>query len=113
MKNKDNLAYLKLILGAMNKIGLYIDGLDYDSFSIDSKTQSAVLMQLQIIGELAKRIPENVLSEIEIPWKKIMGLRDIVSHDYFSLDIKMVWQTINGSIYDAQNKIGLYLQALR
>ncbi len=106
MKNKDSLAYLKLILGAMNKIGL-----DYDSFSIDSKTQSAVLMQLQIIGELAKRIPEDVLSEIEIPWKKITGLRDIVSHDYFSIDIKMVWKTINGSIHDAQNKICLYLQA--
>ena len=49
----------------------------------------------------------------DLPWKKITGLSDIVSHDYFSLDIKMVWQTLNGSVPEAQNKIREYLNNIR
>ncbi len=109
MKNKDNLIYLKLMVGAIDKINMFIDKMDFDSFSLDVKTQSAVLMQLQIIGELTKRVPADILSSIDLPWKNIKGLRDIVSHDYFSLDIKMIWQTVIGSIPDAKAKIEKYL----
>jgi len=66
-------------------------------------------MQLQIIGELTKRVPADILAGIDLPWKNIKGLRDIVSHDYFSLDIKMIRQTITGSIPDARVKIEEYL----
>lgn len=109
---KDNLIYLRLILGAIEKITMFLDKMDYDSFSIDIKTQSAVIMQLQVIGELTKRIPDNILSSIELPWRKIAGLRDMVSHDYFNLDIKMIWQTIKGSIPEADKKIRQYSDGL-
>ncbi len=97
------------MVGAIDKINMFIEKMDFDSFSLDIKTQSAVLMQLQIIGELTKRVPADMLSGIDLPWKNIKGLRDIVSHDYFSLDIKMIWQTIIGSIPDAKVKIEKYL----
>lgn len=107
---KDNLIYLELIVGAIEKINLFVDGYDYESFSKDAKTQSAVIMQFQIIGELSKRIPFEISSNIDLPWRQISGLRDIVSHDYFSLDIQTIWQTIIESVPDADKKIKKYLK---
>jgi uncharacterized protein with HEPN domain len=101
--------YLNLILGAIEKINLFIDGYNYESFSKDIKTQSAVIMQLQIIGELSKRIPLEISSNIKLPWRQISGLRDVVSHDYFSLDIQMIWQTVIDSVQEADREIKGYL----
>lgn len=68
------------------------------------------LMQLQVVGELAKKVPEDIRVKIELPWKQMAGLRDIVSHDYFSLDLPAVWQTARISAPDASEKIKIYLK---
>jgi uncharacterized protein with HEPN domain len=66
-------------------------------------------MQLQVIGELSKRMPEEIKTEIEIPWKKISGMRDMVSHDYFNLDIKAVWDTVIKNVPEAELEVSNYL----
>ena len=73
---KDNIVYLHLILDSIIKIKDFIFGTDFSVFSSDSKTQSAVIMQLQVIGELSKKVSEEIKKEINIPWKQISGLRD-------------------------------------
>lgn len=62
-----------------------------------------------MIGELAKKVPDELKKSINIPWKQIMGMRDMVSHDYFNLDSKSVWDTAATSVPDAAQKIGGYL----
>ena len=106
---KNNNIYLKLILDSTEKINSYVKDMNLNDFIGDSKTQSAVIMQLQVIGELSKKIPENVKVQIQLPWKQISGLRDIISHDYFSLDIELVWNILDSKIKDVSNKITLYL----
>jgi|SRR3989338_6451812 len=108
--NKDNLVYVHLMSDSFAKIKEYIAGISYDGFLADSKTQSAVIMQLQVIGELAKKVPEEIKQSINVPWKQIAGMRDIVSHDYFNLDIKTVWDTVTTSVSDAEIKIREYLE---
>jgi len=56
---KDNDIYLKLIIESINKIELFVEKINFEEFVNDSKTQSAVLMQFHVIGELAKKIPER------------------------------------------------------
>lgn len=106
---KDNIAYFHLILDAIRKIREYLGEISFDGFLADGKTQSAVIMQIQIIGELTKKIPEEMKSEIDVPWKEIVGLRDMVSHDYFSLDIEAIWNTATKDVPDLGNKIDKYL----
>jgi uncharacterized protein with HEPN domain len=108
---KDNLAYLHLILDAIRKIQEYLGQTNLNEFSLDGKTQSAVIMQIQVIGELSKKIPEDIKSKIDVPWKEIAGLRDMVSHDYFSLDIEAIWNTATKDVSELEQKINKYLEA--
>ena len=106
---KDKIAYIHLILDATRKIKDYLGKISFDNFLVDGKTQSAVIMQIQIIGELTKKIPEEIKSEMDVPWKEIAGLRDMVSHDYFSLDIEAIWNTATKDVPDLESKINKYL----
>ena len=68
--------------------------MDLAQFKDDDKTQSAVILQLVVIGEMAKRISDETKNTIDLPWKEIAGFRDVAVHDYFSLDFEIVWQTV-------------------
>jgi uncharacterized protein with HEPN domain len=91
--SRDSL-YIEYVLDAISKIESYTKETDFNRFSEDGKTQSAVILQLVIIGEMAKKISEETKIKIELPWKDIVGFRDIAVHDYFALAIDIVWQTI-------------------
>lgn len=90
---KDKLAHLKLILDSVRKIKEYISEMKFDDFIKDGKTQSAVLMQLHVIDELVKKVPEEIKLKSDLPWKKMTGMRDMISHEYFGLDLEQVWKT--------------------
>ena len=108
---KDNNVYIDLIIAACEKASEYIAGLDEPTFLLDSKTQSAVIMQLQVIGEVAKKLDETTKSEIDAPWKMIVGLRNIISHDYFRLELGTVWKIASYNITDLEAKLHAYLAA--
>ncbi|HEY4496277.1 MAG TPA: DUF86 domain-containing protein [Candidatus Paceibacterota bacterium] len=107
--NKDDTAYLRLMLDSFAKISRFIKDLTFENFSDDEKTQSAVIMQLQVIGELAKKVPDNFKESIGVPWKNMVGLRDLVSHDYFGLDIDVIWHTAKESVPETEKNIKEYL----
>ncbi len=67
----------------------------------------AVIMQLTLIGELSKKVSQDIKTKIELPWKEIAGFRDRAIHDYYQIDLQIVWQTINEDLNiltDAINK---------
>ena len=87
-------AYLRHILDAILKVELYLQGLDEAAFMADSRTQDAVARQLEIIGEATKRISGDVRSRSpDTPWQDIAGMRNKLIHDYFSIDLRRVWNT--------------------
>ena len=86
--SRDYSVYLEDILEAIQKIQQYIEGLSINTFSRDSKTLDAVVRNLEVIGEATKRIPEEIRSKYPgIEWKKIAGLRDMLIHEYFGINV--------------------------
>ena len=69
--------------------------MDADSLSKDDKTSSAVIRKLEIIGEAAKHVPDDIRKLYpSIPWKSIAGMRDKLIHAYFGIDRELVWDVI-------------------
>jgi uncharacterized protein with HEPN domain len=92
---RDYRLYLDDILEAIGNIWEYLKGMDYDSFARDKKTRDAVVRNLEVIGEAAGRLPESVRSAAPtIEWRKIMGLRNILAHEYFGVSLPIVWDVI-------------------
>jgi len=108
MKN-DNV-YFEQILDAVQKVRQFIAGMDYDSFAKDQKTQSAVIMQLALVGELAKRVSEPVKQAIDIPWKEIAGFRDRAIHDYYQIDLQVAWDTVATDLEPLEIALKKYLE---
>ena len=91
--------YITDIKEAIEKIEHYTRNLSYESFQNDTKTIDAVIRNIEIIGEAAKNIPKNTrLQYIEIPWKEIIGTRSKIIHDYFGVDLEILWKTIKEDI---------------
>ena len=83
---------------AVAKIERFTSGMDEPTFRADEKTQSAVIMQLVLIGEIAKQVSEQTKAGIDLPWKEIAGFRDRAIHNYFGIDVSIVWQTVQDDI---------------
>jgi len=81
---------------AVEKIERYVSGMDHDAFVADEKTIDSVVRNLEIIGEAANRLPQNFRRQYpEINWPQIIGLRHRIVHDYFNIDIEIVWHIIH------------------
>ncbi len=87
--------YLQDILNSIIKIEEFIKGFSYEQFMDDEKTTEAVIRKLEIIGEAAKHLPKDFISQYsEIPWGKMVSMRNKVLHEYFGVDDEILWQTI-------------------
>lgn len=93
MKKSDDVYRLQ-ILDAVAKIERFVAGLDKNAFIGAEVVQSAVIMQLAVIGELSKRLSDTFKDRTSLPWKQIACFRDRAVHDYFQLDLESVWLTI-------------------
>ena len=97
MKKSDNV-YRQQIVDAVAKIERFVAGLDRETFSASEVVQSAVIMQLAVIGELSKRLSNEFKERVSLPWKQIAGFRDRAVHDYYQLDMEYVWLTIQDDL---------------
>ena len=81
------------------KVIRYTGGLDQQQFLTDELTVDAVLRNLELLGEAAKQIPDNVRQRHPtVPWRRIAGLRDVLAHAYFGLEEETIWQTVSLSV---------------
>ena len=86
--------YLKNIIESIGKIERYIDGFDERKFQSDEKTQDAVIRQLEIVGETARLLPDEIkIANPQVPWCDISGMRNHLIHCYFKVEIEEVWRT--------------------
>lgn len=99
MSSRSSKLLIEDIWDSMEKIARYVIGMDLNSFQQDDRTIDAVVRNLEIIGEAANRLPESFkLQYAEIPWRKIVGLRNRIVHEYFGVDVDIVWSILQSDL---------------
>lgn len=94
-EQRDDRDYLEDIVEAIERIVTYVEGLNYESFAKDTKTQDAVIRNLEVIGEAAKQVSDTLREQHpEIPWREVCGVRDKLIHHYFGINVETLWQII-------------------
>ncbi len=96
MSNRPVELLLNDIIEAIDRVAQYTEGLSFDAFSKDRKTIDAVVRNLEIIGEAANRMPDEFKEKrSNVEWHKVVGLRHRIVHEYFGIDLQIIWQIIN------------------
>ena len=96
---RDYKVYLEDVLEAIAKILGYTAGLSLKTFSADARTLDAVVRNLEVIGEAIKYVPEEVRSKHpDVDWKKVTGLRDVLIHQYFGVDVEIIWDIVQNKV---------------
>jgi uncharacterized protein with HEPN domain len=109
---RDYEVYLEDIRDAIDKVKRYTEGLSLEAFESDEKTIDAVVRNLEIVGEAVKMIPDTIrLAHPDIEWKKIAGLRDILAHQYFGIDIEIIWDILQNKLPALEKEIRKILPA--
>lgn len=94
MRRREYKDYLNDILSSVNDIENFVKGMTFEQFEKDRKTLNAVVRSLEIIGEASKNLPAAMRAKYSnVPWKRIIGMRDKVIHGYFGVNVKTLWDT--------------------
>jgi len=94
--DRTHLDYLDDILDAIEQIKEFTQGISEEQFCQDLKTAYAVIHAFEIIGEATKRLPERIKGAYpDLPWRAMAGMRNKLIHDYFGINLMVVWKTIS------------------
>ncbi len=108
---KDPKIFLEHILENIEKIENGINGMTEIEFSQDVDTQDATLRRLEVMGEAVRNIPASFRKKhAKVPWKKIAGMRDILIHEYFGVDMELVWKIANADVLKLKKQIAKLLE---
>ncbi len=103
--------YLRHILEAIDNIQSYTADLNLAAFMADRKTQDAVIRNFEVIGEacnnVAKNHPDFATQHATVPWGFAYEMRNSLAHGYFTVDLAIVWQTVQNDLPDLRAKIAL------
>ncbi len=106
--------YIADAIDAMNKAEKFVEGMSFEIFKEDDKTVFAVIRALEVIGEAVKNVPEESRdAAAHIPWKQIAGMRDILIHEYFGVDLETLWQTVKVNIPQTKPLLSAFLATLQ
>ena len=104
---------LKELEETLKRYKPYAKGLNYETFVNSEMIVDAVLRNLEIIGEASGNIPESVREKYpDIPWKRMIGLRNIAIHEYFGVDLGIIWEIITRNLPETKPMITEMLKGL-
>lgn len=95
MSKRTDKEFLSDILEAIRRVKVYTEGMTYESFLQDTRTQDAVVRNLEIMGEAVKGLSEEIRRRHSgVPWRNMAGVRDRLIHRYFGVSLDVVWEII-------------------
>ena len=106
--------YLQHIVAAIDRAASYVAGLDFKSFERDTLRQDAVIRTIAIIGEAARKVSVAdaafATRNADVPWDLMYGMRNRIVHDYFEIDLGLVWQTVHQDLPLLRQKIAALIK---
>lgn len=97
--SRDLLLFLRDIENACRKISRFTEGRTRDEVLADEMRFDALLHNLHVIGEAVKKLPEDFRDRhADLPWREIAGMRDVVAHAYFALDLDILWDAVQKDV---------------
>ncbi len=103
---RDISVYVQDIIESITRIEDYTRDVTEEEFYGNTQVQDAVLRRLEVMGEAVKNIPDETKERHKgIPWKEIAGLRDVLTHGYFGVNLKRIWKVVKEDIPDLRKKI--------
>ena len=103
---KEGITFIEHILECIKLIEEYLKDKSREDFLTSVQLQDSVIRRIEIIGEAVKNIPNDVKDKYpDIPWKKIAGMRDILIHEYFGIDLELTWEVIIKDIPHLKKKM--------
>ena len=110
-RKREFLDYVVDIQDACQNISQFIAGMTWAQFAQDQKTIYAVVRAFEIIGEAAKKVPLSVRKRhAKVPWKKMVGMRDKLIHEYFGVNYQVLWKTAQEDIPTVQPLVAKVLE---
>ncbi|MBI5914508.1 MAG: DUF86 domain-containing protein [Bacteroidetes bacterium] len=104
---------LQHILDAIHEIESYTDGIEMEHFVSNSMMFNATLRQLEIIGEASNRLSEELLqNNSDVPWARIIGLRNLVIHEYFGVDDFTIWNVVKVNLPTLKEKMQIIVNTI-
>ena len=111
MTDKSDLVFIEHILESINAIGGFSENLNREELSLNRLKQSAIVREIEIIGEAVKNISDNLKNtHKKIEWREIAGTRDKMIHHYFGVDLNIVWDIIKVDLPVLRKQVDLILK---
>lgn len=105
--------FIQHMLDSIMLIEKYLQGKTKDDFLSSEQLQDAVIRRLEIIGEAVKNLPEEIFKKHPaLPWKQVAGMRDILIHQYFGIDLELTWEVIQVEVPALKSKLETLLNSL-
>jgi len=110
---RDFIVYLKDMIDSSSKGINFISNMTYDEFIKDEKTQYALIRAIEVIGKASTKILKNIKDKFsEIPWREVSRMRNKLIHDYFGVNLKVVWKTGIEDLPDLKSKLQKMIESL-
>jgi uncharacterized protein with HEPN domain len=103
---KDDKIYILHIRDSISIINKYTKTMNKEAFLVDELVQNTVIRQIQIIGEASKNLSKELKGRYKhVPWKEMVGMRNVLVHKYFGIDLTAVWKAVKEDIPELENAV--------